>query len=230
MKEYNDNELLYLLSENNDFAFEMLLEKYRPMIVSRLHRYHVKKDYWDDYFQECVILLYKCATSYRDDITKTFNRYYDRLLQYQIQNLLRKDRQNFYHVMLMTTDEIDNMTFYRMEEKSSFQPLDKSKQDIREEVWQMACDGATIKEIADSNHLNYYQAYHMVRKVRTKREDYNKNKSIYSNLEKNILELSNSGYRPREISSLLSISTNRVYNALKRLRNKQKNLDGKNEK
>ena len=205
------------------------MEKYRPMMVSRLHRYHVKYDYWDDYFQECVILLYRCAVSYREDITKTFNHYYDRLLQYQIQNLLRKDRQNFYHVMLVTTDEIDNMTNYRVEEKTILQELEKVKTDLVEEVWQMACDGATIQEIADSNNLNYYQAYYMVKKARTKNEDPNKQKSIYSVLEKNIWELICSGYRPREIAALLSIETKSVYNASKRIRLKQKKLSEKSE-
>ena len=115
MIEYNDNELLYLLSEDEEFSFEMLMEKYQPMILSRLHRYHVKKEYWDDYYQECIILLYRCAITYREDITKTFNKYYDRLLQYQIQNLLRKDRQSFYRVVLMSTEEIDNITYQRLE-------------------------------------------------------------------------------------------------------------------
>ena len=95
MSEYNDNELLYLLSENEDFAFELLMEKYEPLIINRLRRFHIKKEYWDDYYQECIILLYKCATNYREDITKTFNKYFDRLLQYNIQNLLRKDKNGF---------------------------------------------------------------------------------------------------------------------------------------
>ena len=34
--EYNDNELLYLISEYDEAAFEILCEKYRPLIINRL--------------------------------------------------------------------------------------------------------------------------------------------------------------------------------------------------
>ena len=224
MKEYNDNELLYLLSENDEFAFDMLMEKYQPMIITRLQRYHVKSDYWDDYFQECVILLYKCAISYREDITKTFNRYYDKLLQYLIQNLMRRDRQSFYRVVLMSMDEIDNIPFYRVEEKKILTSMDDKPITKEDELIKMVCDGVTIKEIAESNDINYYQAYNLVRKVKSKREFREKKKSPFSSLEANIYELFKTGYRPGEIASLLSINPSTVYNAMKRIRSKQKSF------
>ena len=222
MIEYNDNELLYLLSEDEEFAFEMLMEKYQPMILSRLRRYHVKKEYWDDYYQECIILLYRCAITYREDITKTFNKYYDRLLQYQIQNLLRKDRQSFYRVVLMSTEEIDNITYQRLEEKSFLKTLGITSIGLDEKFIKMLSEGATIKEIADSNEMNYYQAYNIVKRFRRKKIIDDTMKKPLSKLESSVYELAKTGYKPKEIASLLSLETTTVYNTLKRVRLKQK--------
>ncbi|MBO4667214.1 MAG: hypothetical protein J5666_03705 [Bacilli bacterium] len=230
MIEYNDNELLYLLSENEEFAFEMLMEKYQPMIVNRLKRYHVKPEYWDDYYQECIILLYKCATNYREDITKTFNKYYDRLLQYHIQNLLRKDRQSFYRVVLMSTEEIDNLSVQRLEEKSVLEAMSYKKVGLDNKFVQMIASGSTIKEIAETNKMNYFQAYNIVKKFRKQRILNELMKRPLSKLESSVYELSKMGYKPKEIASLLSLEIAIVYNSLKRIRKKEKNGSFKKEK
>ena len=217
MSEYNDNELLYLLSENEDFAFELLMEKYEPLIINRLRRFHIKKEYWDDYYQECIILLYKCATNYREDITKTFNKYFDRLLQYNIQNLLRKDKNGFYKVINMSTDEIDSITKYHLDEVNELKPM-SFENDMNSIIIKMMHSGSTIKEIAETNKLNYYQAYNLVRQHRRDKRENNP----LSRFEYSIYELYTSGYRPKEIGSLLGIETRKVYYALKRIRSKQK--------
>lgn len=219
MNNLNDNELLYLLSENLDFAFDLLMEKYQPMIISRLKRYNVKRDYWDDYYQECIILLYKCAISYREDITKTFNHYFDRLLQYQIKNLLRRDRDGFYRVVLMSSEEIDDITFERLEESG----IDFTKFGSNEKLVRMMYDGSTIKEIALDNEMNYYQAFRVIRKLRNDKEVKKEVGQQLSQLERNIYELTNQGYRPKDIAVILTIGVNTVYNAVKRIKKKLNN-------
>ena len=222
MSEYNDNELLYLLSENEEFAFEMLMEKYEPMIISRLQRYHVRQEYWDDYYQECIILLYKCAIGYREDITKTFNKYFDRMLQFQIRNLLRKDKCSFYRVVLMSADDIDSITYSMVEEKKTLKPMNLEKLGLSESFIKMLYDGSTIKDIAKSNNMNYYQAYSIVKKVRENKVFKDNIKNPLSPFENNVYELFKVGYKPAEIAGLLSVATKRVYYALKRIRNKEK--------
>ena len=39
MKEYNDYELLYMISENNEEAEEILYNKYRPIVEMKASRY-----------------------------------------------------------------------------------------------------------------------------------------------------------------------------------------------
>ena len=228
MNEYNDNELLYLLSENEDFAFDMLLEKYEPMILNRLKRYHVKSEYWDDYYQECVILLYRCATGYREDITKTFNKYYDRLLQFHIQNLLRKDHNNFYKIVLMSREEIDALSHYQLEEKKELKGLNQENNDLDEKIIKMLYDGKSILEISHSTNMNYYQAYKAINGyLSSNKIKVEGARKFLSNFEYNIFELYKKGYRPIEIGEILEIETRKVYYALKRIRLKQKKLNEK---
>ena len=229
MNEYNDNELLYLLSENDDFAFDILLEKYEPMIISRLKRFRVKGDYWDDYYQECVILLYRCAIEYREDITNTFNKYYDRLLQFHIQNLLRKDRNDFYKVVLMSREEIDVLTHYKIEEKKELKGLEVENPELDEMMIKMLYDGKSILEISHATNRTYYQTYKIINSFLSNNKiKVEGAKKHLSNFEYNIFELYKKGYRPIEIGEILEIETKKVYYALKRIRVKQKKLNEEN--
>ena len=119
----------------------------------------------------------------------------------------------------MSTEEIDSISIQRVEEKNNTKQASDN-----EKLSKMVTEGATIKEIAESNNVNYYQAYSMIRKAKEKGELSGFKKSLFSSLELNIYNLAKTGYRPREIASLLSIPSSRVYNALKRIRIKQKNM------
>ncbi len=73
MKNYNinDYELLYLISENNEDAFEIILNKYNPLIVSIAIKYFyffpnlgLTKE---DFIQEGKIGLYKATKTYKPE-------------------------------------------------------------------------------------------------------------------------------------------------------------------
>ena len=94
---YNDNELLYLISEYDEYAFELLCEKYKPLIINRLKKFRIQAVNFDDYYQECLMVLYSCCENYREDKCYTFNIYLDVSIQNKIRNLLRKDHNYFYN-------------------------------------------------------------------------------------------------------------------------------------
>ena len=108
---YNDNELLYLISENDENAFEILCDKYRPLIISRLRSFKIQEKNFTDFYQECLMVLYQCSENYREDKNFTFNVYLDMSIQNKIRNLLRKDKNYFYNVSLLDVDTIDKITF-----------------------------------------------------------------------------------------------------------------------
>ena len=49
-KQYNDYELLYMIEDDSKEALEILVKKYEPLIYTRLIKFRIKKEYFDDYF------------------------------------------------------------------------------------------------------------------------------------------------------------------------------------
>lgn len=229
INEYNDNELLYFISENDEFAFEKLLEKYKPLILSKLKTFRIKYEYWDDFYQECTLVLYKCALQYREDIMYTFNKYLDISLQYRIRNLLRQEKKYFYDVTLMPIDSIESIYMNRIEDDNVFEKKDKTPQ---EELLKRINDGESIKKIASERNENYYHVYRMINKLRDSYGPaYARNKdSIFSFLEKEVYTRYVNGYKPLEIAREMDLEIESVYNAIKRVKRKIKRNIEKSDK
>ena len=104
---YNDNELLYLISEKDEVALEIMMNKYEPLIKSMLVRYKIKSKNFEDFYQECLMTLYNCVNKYREDRKISFNSYLEMSLNYCIQNILRKEKSYFYDVVLMEMQDLD---------------------------------------------------------------------------------------------------------------------------
>jgi len=105
MFRYNDYELLYLIRENCDIALDIMFEKYVPLIRSRIRSFHIKEWNKEDFFQEGLITLYKAITTFREDMNKTFNKYFDLILQRRYMQILKKESNNFYNVDLVGAGE-----------------------------------------------------------------------------------------------------------------------------
>lgn len=98
MYQYNDYELLYLISENCEIALDIMFQKYIPLIKSRMRSFHIKEWNKEDFFQEGLISLYKAISTFREDKNKTFTKYFDLILQRKFIQILRKESNNFYNV------------------------------------------------------------------------------------------------------------------------------------
>lgn len=84
-----DNELLYMIRQQDDWAVENLLNKYKPMIcgmifkLSQLDSCSVSSEaYKEDLEQESRMMLIGAAENYREDYPCSFKTY--------LQNCLRK--------------------------------------------------------------------------------------------------------------------------------------------
>ena len=75
-KSYNDNELIYLIRENDDDSLDILFKKYRPIIISLCNYYYSRiKDRGADYndlVQEANISLYQAYLKYDDKLGVIF--------------------------------------------------------------------------------------------------------------------------------------------------------------
>ena len=88
---YNDYELLYLYKTNVEEAKEILFWKYSFLIKSRIQRLGVPRIYWDDYYQEGCLMLYRAIKIYDEESKMSFTKFFELLLKRRILTLLRKN-------------------------------------------------------------------------------------------------------------------------------------------
>ena len=233
INKYNDNELLYLMSENDESAFEILCEKYRPLIVNRLRRFKINEKNYDDFYQECLMVLHYCAENYREDKSYTFNIYLDVSIQNKIRNLLRKDKGYYYGVSLFDFDKIDMITLRKSQAKYheeetideifNRENIKKINNKFEKEVMQYYFDGKNVKWIASNLKVALHRIYYVLSKYKVKRKvTINLWDGIFSDLEKQVYQFYSRNFRPSEIAHRLDCNVSIVYNAIKRIKLKSK--------
>jgi RNA polymerase sporulation-specific sigma factor len=91
---YNDNELLYLIKENDDDAKVILIGKYKPLILKYVMKITKDVDEYDDYMQEGLLCLMKAVNTYNDVYPQSFNNYFHLLLKRKFIDLTKKRNSN----------------------------------------------------------------------------------------------------------------------------------------
>jgi len=85
MNKLNDNELIYLYNTNNcEDALEQLVKKYENLIWRIISNNFISTLYKEDFFQEGIICIVKCAKIYNPDFNKTFNKYFELVFTHEI--------------------------------------------------------------------------------------------------------------------------------------------------
>ena len=80
--DYNDNELLYLVSEGSEQAFNLLCHKYIIYINKVIGKIKLPLYKKEDLTQECTITLVDCISRYNPDFNKSFfNEYFIEAIQ-----------------------------------------------------------------------------------------------------------------------------------------------------
>lgn len=99
MKDYqdlNDYELMYMVSENDEYAKDMLFEKYKPLINTMAYKYYNdNKDYGielEDLIQEGYYALYSALSNYSDSRDCLFYTYAVRAIKSKMLNLCKRYR------------------------------------------------------------------------------------------------------------------------------------------
>lgn len=75
-KKYNDNELIYMVHENDECSVNLLVEKYYPIIFNLSKEYYEKYKgniyELDDFYQEALSAFYKAIYSYNGNYGTLF--------------------------------------------------------------------------------------------------------------------------------------------------------------
>jgi len=169
MLKYNDNELLYLALEGSEKALEYLVEKYEPLIRKRLTLFKVKKDRLEDFFQEGRMALIKSISTFNPLIGKTFNRYFDLVLQRRIISIFRKEAAYFYK----TTCEEEIYISERATVYDSFLVSDLKLEKLEQDVFYCRFrEKRRPTEIAKLLNIDIKKVYNVLFAIKSKGKKY----------------------------------------------------------
>ena len=96
-RNYNDFEIIDLVKQGHEAAFELMVEKYKLLIAKKIKQFNLTYDY-DDCFQEALILLHKSILKYDDGFGKTFTRFFEMNLTRYLISYKQKNNHYFYFI------------------------------------------------------------------------------------------------------------------------------------
>ena len=172
---YNDYELLYLINEGSEEAFEILFDKYTYLINKRVKSFKIQDRYKDDFKQEGYMSLLVAINSFNQQLyKKSFNKYFDLILQRTFVRLLKKDQKYFYETTLVEDYTLIN---YNLEEDNSYiyEELEEFKNNIRnskakddKKVKILLDKGLKPKEISSMLGLEIKKVYNIIYSIKNK--------------------------------------------------------------
>lgn len=110
-KGINDYEVLYLIKERDDSAFDLLVQKYLPIIKSIARRYFAfaknRGAEYDDLLQEGYLGLNNAVSSYQEDGPSLFYSYASLCIERQISIYCRSLSSKKHEILSMALGEDD---------------------------------------------------------------------------------------------------------------------------
>lgn len=195
-KNYNDNELLYLVSEHNEEAERILYEKYKPIIEIKVRKYRLlgKKVglEYSDLIQEGLIGFSDAIKSYKENKDVLFKSFANMCIERQILSILSYNGRKK-HSLLNDSSSLDI-------------PIDEEGRTLSDIIGG-GTDPSKKVEFDEENDKLYEPIY-----------------KDMSDFEKNVFDLKMLGLEYKEIASLLDKSYKSVDSALQRIRLKIKKV------
>ena len=192
----NDEELVYMINENNDEAKDALYQKYSSMIHKEIKKvkntaYALKIDY-SDLIQEAMLGFSNAVNTYNEEEDAKFGTYATLCVRRKLLNFIEKHRTAKSH-SLNSALSLDAEMIEKGGEYIHF-----------------------LKEIDGREPLNNVIINEELSEVSEKMD------KVLNEKERLILEYSVMGKKPDEIAEIMGISPKKVYNILYRARKKIK--------
>lgn len=191
-KDTNDSEILYMINEDNETAYEYLYEKYKNIVykIASKYSYHASKLGLDinDLILEGYVGFDQAIKSYNEN-NKTNNKFSGFLymcIERKIQTLIRTKSCN--------KNKILNEAAY-----------------LEDQLEQLNIKDETIKTPEEETIENY--ELNMI---------YNKIKNNLKGIELSVFKLKIEGYTNKEISKILNKDLKSIRNAIQRIRKNHK--------
>ena len=149
------------------------------------------------------------------------------MIQYKIRNILQDERDYYYTVVRMNESELDSFSSKQSEDEIDDYDYILSK--YEKEVYDMLKEEKTISAISlalNRSNSSIYNAISRLKRKLSEADEFKYNSLVYderlSKLENAVNAYYINGYKARDISYLLRIEVDTVYNAIKRIKKKLK--------
>lgn len=168
--QYNDNELLYLMYERVEEAEEILFLKYSNLIYKRMKTFMIKIKNQDDFFQEGLMALNTALNTYNPFRNKSFNKYFDLILQRKFIYILNSNKNYYYNVILLDSiSHIIDESIAIYEVNNSVDPVELGLNQIEIELYNLKyVMGYKYKEIANILGFNIKKVYNLYYNLKDK--------------------------------------------------------------
>ena len=154
----NDNELIYLIKENDEYSMKLLFNKYKPIVYKICSTYFIKmKNYgveFNDLIQEGYFALYRASCTYNSNSNVKFFTYFGNCIRNHLSSYGRDLSVKKYSILnnSCSIDEINYNNYYKdydyVYEKDFFLYLKNKFSFKNSVVFELRYNGFNYKEIA----------------------------------------------------------------------------------
>ncbi len=194
--DYKDNELLYLVSEKNEDASNILFDKYKHIVDITIGKYirsaYALKVDIDELYQEAMVGYADAIRSYNESMETQLPSFISLCVERRVSNFIKKNNTTKFK-MLKDAYSFDN--------------------EIGEDL--------TLADVVGDNSTNPEVIKEQRDSIRKIRETIDKK---LSQSEKEVLELLLNDFSNEDIAGILGIGVKNVYNYTSRIRAKLKDL------
>ncbi len=170
-RNYNDYEIINLIKEGYEEAFELLVEKYRFLIAKKIKSFNLGSEY-EDCFQEGLMILYRSAMKFDEGFNKTFTRYFENNFHnYLITYKEKKIRLINFNVEklpliqeLMVEEPVETMYL----DQEIFQALNELSEFEKQVYQSKIIEKRTVRECAYFLNCDEKRVYNALARIRNK--------------------------------------------------------------
>ena len=194
MKEYNDYELLYYISEKNEDASDILLKKYDPLIISIAKNLYKSIEGTgieiSDLIQEGRLGLFNASDTFSEskdtlfytyaktcierkmyDLIKSINRNKNKILNNSIPIEIDDEKGEYKSLDYLLKDDKENPEKLLIEEENKTEKFDIINSKLNEfeiRVLELKLDGYDNKEIASITNTDYKKIDNTLQRIKQK--------------------------------------------------------------
>lgn len=169
IKNYNDNELLYLIREGNEEALEIMFKKYEHLILTKIKKFKFNGLYKEDYLQEGRLMLHKAIRLYDTSSLKTFNKYFDLILTHRFISISRKNEKEKNTYAMAEVNPVEKNVFERKFENIDFSKIKLSP--LEREILKLRFfQNSKISVICQKLNVNEKTVYNTIQRIKRKIE------------------------------------------------------------